>query len=316
MLGDVLIRVAESSGHDAVQQRTKLLNILNRAAAEMYQEIDCNRIRREVSALVTKDMRIALPSMVGELLGVRVHTNDRPLDIEPMAPRFVSDTFGYRYHNWRDLGISPFHTTPTDVNSFTFESTLVESAVVRITGRTNVAAREVEEVTIDESPKESTKLWYPDVKSISSDSERNCDITVKDADGTEIAILYNNERATRYKLVDVSQYFSGPDSIDGQTLVDILYKEPLYYLTLDTDEFPAGSIYDDAWYYKAMSIHYRPMANKKTEANDMRTLAQNTLRNIKDGSERGVVKKLLFGRNKYYNNVEPFWPEEGMRLWR
>lgn len=315
MLGTVLLRVARDTGMDAVQQRDKLLDVLNRSAAEMYQEINCNRIRREISVLVTKDLRIALPSMVGDLLGVRVHTADRPFDVEPMSPRYVSDTHGYRYHNWRDLGISPFHTTPTDVNVLTLETPILEDAVVTITGRTNVAAREVEEITVDESPKDTTKLWYPNIQSIVSLSNRNCDITIKDSEGIEVAVLYNNENQTRYKLVDVSQYFSGPDSVDGQTLVDVLYKEPLYYLTLDSDQFPAGDIYDNCWYYKAMSLFYRPLANKAKEANDMRTLYQTTIRTVRDGSEGGIIKKILFGRNKYYDNTEPYYPEQA-KYWR
>lgn len=300
MLIDVLTRVCEDTGYDIVQERAKAIKLLNQASSELYQELDCNRIKREISCLVGRNMIVALPSMIGELQGMRQHSSEVIVPLESMTPRYASNTLGYKWKNWRDLGESPVHTLPQAIDTLSFTSAVIESSVVKISGQTNVAAIESESVTLDASPKTSTKLWNPaGLKSITSTSDRTCDIVVLDAEGNEIAVLYNNERRTRYKMVDVSELFWGNDNSDGQTIVDILYKEPLYYLTNDTDSFPAGDIYDDAWHARAMSLYFAPMQGRLSDANRYRMMSLNLLRNIKDGSEKSTIKKLEFGRNKY-----------------
>lgn len=300
MLIDVLTRVCEDTGYHATQERSKVIKLLNAAAREMYQELDCNRIKREVSCLVGRNKIVALPSMIGELLGMRQHSSEVIIPLESMTPRYASNTLSYKWKNWRDLGESPVHTLPASTDTLTFTAPLLESAVVSVSGQTNNANSESESVTISASPTDTTKLWVPSgIKSITSVSTRTCDIAVEDADGNEVAVLYNNERRTRYRMVDVSELFWGTDSSDGDTIVDILYKEPLYYFTNDTDSFPAGDIYDEAWHARAMSLYYSPMAGRREDANRYRMISLNLLRNIKDGSEQGIIKKLEFGRNKY-----------------
>jgi len=300
MLIDVLTRVCEDVGYHITQERDKGIKLLNQASREIYQELDCNRIKREISCLVGRNMIVALPSMIGELQGMRQHSSEVLVPLESMTPRYASNTLGYKWKNWRDLGESPVHTTPANIDTLTFEASVLEDAIVKINGQTAAAAATSESVTIDASPKDSTNLWVPaGLKSITSTSARTCDIIVKDGDGTEVAVLYNNERRTRYKMVDVSELFWGNDNTEGQTIIDILYKEPLYYLTNDTDSFPAGDIYDEAWHARAMAIFYATTEGRMQDANRWRMVSLNLLRNIKDGSEQGVIKKLTFGRNKY-----------------
>ncbi len=313
MLIDVISRLAKDIGYHLVQQRDTLEKLANNAAAEIYHELDCNRIKREVSCLVGRNKIVALPSFIGELQGMRQCSSEQLIPLMPMVPRYASDTLSYKWKNWRDVGESPFHTLPQSIDVLTFESAVVESAVVRINGQTNVAARESETLTLTTASQDSTKLWNPaGVKSISSQSVRNGDIVVKDGEGVEVAILYNTDVKTRYKMVDVSKLFWGADNNSDETIIDILYKAPLFYMTDDTDSFPGGDIYDDAWYYRAMSIHFnsKPTLNTSLAATN-RTQSLVALRNIKDGSERGIVKKLEFGRNKFmrqdnYNTFDAY----------
>lgn len=313
MLIDVITRLAQDIGYHVVQQRDKLVRLANDSAKEIYQELDCNRIKREVSCLVGRNKHVALPYFIGELQGMRQCSSEQLIPLMPMVPRYASDTMSYKWKNWRDIGESPFHTLPVSIDALTFEASVIESAVVRINGQTNVAARESEDITLDSSPKDSTKLYNPaGIRSISSASTRTCDITVKDGEGNEVAILYNSQAKTRYKMVDVSKLFWGADNNSDETIIDILYKEPLWLLTEDTDSFPAGDIYDEAWYYRAMSVHFnsKPTLNTSLAATN-HTLSLVALRNIKDGSERGIIKKLEFGRNKYmrqdnYNTFDSY----------
>jgi len=259
------------------------------------------------------DRIVALPEFIGELQGMRQCSSQQLIPLLSMTPRYASDTQSYKWKNWRDVGESPFHTTPVSVDALNFEASVLEDAIVRINGQTSIANRIEELVTISASPTSSTNLWNPDgLKSISSDSTRTCDITVKDADDNEVAILYNNKKRTRYKMVDVSKLFFGSDNNSDESIVDILYKAPLDYLSADTDSFPGGDIYDDAWYYRAMSVHFssKPTLNVSLAATN-RTLSIVAAKNIKDGSEQGIIKKMEFGRNKYmrrdnYNNYDGY----------
>ena len=311
MLIDVITRLAADTGLGLVQQRSQLVKLANIAAREIYQELECSRIYREVSCAVGRNMLVALPSFIGELRGMRQHTTEVLVPLETMSPRYASNTLGYKWKNWRDLGESPVHTLPVSVDSLTFETSLVENAVVSVTGATNIAAREQEDVIVNAASVSTTKLWVPDkIKSITSASVRNADITVKDGSGVEVAVLYNNQLRTRYKLVDVSELFWGRDTANEETIVDILYKEPLIQLNDDTDSFPAGDAYDEAWHARAMHVHFAPMQARKEDAKYYHALSLKFLKNIKDGTEYGEMKKLTFGRNKYmartaYNGYNP-----------
>lgn len=303
MLIDVLNRVAADSGLDAVQQRSKLLRILNNAQREIRNELENSALLREVSVVVMPNSIVALPPMIGEIKGIRQHNTELLVPLQSQVPRYSENTLAYKWRNWRDLGESPYHTTPTNIDILTFESAVLESAVITVNGKTNTAANAVESVTIDASPKDTTSLFDPAIISISSASTRTVDITVKDGTDTEIAILYNNENKTRYKLIDVSELPWPIDTELGEALIDVLYVLPYRDLSNDTDIFPAGDIYDEAWYCRAMSLFYRPLANRANDSANFRALSLVNLKNIKDTQERGIEKHITFGRNKFYDTV-------------
>ena len=303
MLIDVLNRVAGDSGLDAVQQRTKLLKLLNNAQREIRNELDSNTLLREVSVVVLPNNIVALPPMIGDIRGIRQHNTELLVPLQSQVPRYSENTLAYKWRNWRDMGESPYHTTPVNIDQLTFESSVLEDAVIVVNGKTNVAANAVESVTLDASPKSTTGLFDPALVSVSSVSVRTADITVKDGTDAEIAVLYNNESKTRYKLIDVSELPWPLDTDLGESLIDVLYVMPYRELTNDTDIFPAGDIYDEAWYCRAMSLFYRPLANRGTDAANFRALSLVGLKNIKDNQEKGVEKHVTFGRNKFFDTV-------------
>lgn len=310
MLIDVLERVAVDTGLHATQQRAQLERILNIAAREIYQELECDRIYREVSCLVGTNKIVALPPQIGELRGLRQHSTELLTTVDALSPRYVNNTQGYKLNNWRDLGESPVHTLPTNVDAIRLYSPVLENATIVITGSTATAAFIAESVLVNVNPQFTTNL-FATIKSITSFSTRTVDIIIKDTEEIEIAVLYCNQKSTRYKMVDVSELFFGVDSSDGETLMDVLYKEPLTKLSADTDSFPAGDVYDEAWYARAMSIHYAPIPNRLNDSNRFRMSSLMLLRNIKNGVEFGAIKKLEFGDNKYINAVR--YPNHGYR---
>src|SRR4051812_29212754 len=127
MIYNVLKAVAADTGLHPVDKRVSLISILNRAAKEMYNELECNKIYQETTLVVPVNKVISLPSFVGELRGMRTHTNEMPFDLESIGqPRYIKNTFDYRMKNWRDKGETACHTIPTDYAPLTIEATGVE----------------------------------------------------------------------------------------------------------------------------------------------------------------------------------------------
>lgn len=303
MLIDVKTRFCAETGYIIGQQDAAINRVLQSAAKDIYNMLECNKIYREVTLAVAPDAVVSLPSFIGELRGMRMHTNELPFDLESIGqPRYITNTLEYKYRNWRDLAEKAIHSLPTLVGKLTLTTANIENppAEIVILGQTNKANRVEEVVTLDGSPKNTVNLFGPTIDSIASLSTRTSDITISDANGNELAILYNNFPKTRYKIVDVSQVFWTLDTVDGQSLIDVLYKIPLPTLSNDTDSFPAGEDYDNAWFHQAMYLHLKPLDGRLQDALTERQSAIDAIKAAKDGSENGIAKKMQFGRNKFF----------------
>lgn len=303
MLINVLTRLAANTGLHVTQQRNTLINLLNQAADELYNKLECNKIYREVTLVVAPDSVVALPSYIGELRGMRMHTNELPFDLASMtSPRYVSTTLQFKFKNWRDKGDSPIQFIPTTVGAITFTTQAVQDTpeTILISGQTNKAFRIQETVVMDALTKTTTNLFGPRFDSIACNDTRTSDIVVTSALGENLATLYNTDKKTRYKLVDVSQVFWTLDSSDGNSLIDVCYKIPKTVLTNDSDSFYAGDDFDNAWYMMAMSIYLKPLTGRQDESKDFFAAAITECQSAKESGEGEIVKKLGFGRNKFF----------------
>lgn len=306
MLFDVLTQISADTGLHATQKRTTIIELLNKASRELHKQLECNRIYRECTLVVAPDKVVSLPPFVGEPKGVRMHSTELPVDVHALSsPRYVVNTLGYQYKNWRDVGISPVHTLPANIGPLTIETPDVKDPadIVTITGETNNAANAYEDVSVDAASVASTMLFTENIKALSSKSRtRTCNITIKDADGNEIAILYNDQPKTRYKIIDVSKVFWPVDTAASESLMDVLYKLPFTLLVNDNDSFFAGDDFDESWYEMTMYFFFLPIADKLNQAMTHRAAALDFLKSAKEGAEGHIVKKLSFGRNKYYDH--------------
>jgi hypothetical protein len=303
MLTDVLARIAADTGYHPVDQRTSLLKLLNDAADDMHKKLECNRIFRETTLVVPPDCVVALPSFIGELRGMRMHTNELPFDLHAISsPRYVSTTLSFKFKNWRDLGESSIDIYPTGYGPLAVFCPVVQNPPVSvlIAGKTNLAASIEEVVTLNSTEVFTTNLFGLEITKIASLDERIANIEIRDSTATRIATLYNNQKQTRYKIVDVSQIFWTIDASDGSSFIDVLYKLPLTKLTKDTDSFYAGDEYDVAWYHMAMFFYYNPLEGKEAAAILQKKLAIAAMHSIKDGVEQDIIKKVSYGRNKFY----------------
>lgn len=304
MLYDVLIRVAADTGLHPTGKRSTLISLLQNSAIAIHDRLECTKMYREVTLAVMPNSVVSLPAFIGELKGMRMHTNELPFDLHSIGqPRYVQTTLGYKFKNWRDLGESAVQQLPANIGPLSLIAGGIEDtpAIITIAGQTPSALRIEENVTVNVTPSATTNLFGPQIYDIGCPTERNYDIQINDSDGNNIAILYNNFRKTRYKIVDVSQIFWTLDTSAGESLIDVLYKLPKTRLFRDSDSFYAGDDYDDTWYNMAMHFYFKPIANRQADSQTFFNMAIQAIDAAKDSTESGIIKKLSFGRNKFYN---------------
>lgn len=303
---DVLERLSTSTGLDATRQRLTLQNLLNNGAKELYSRLQCNKVHWENTLRVPNNKIVSLPNYLGEIKGIRSSISGVNIDLHGMSqPRYTSSTWKYRWKNWRDLGESAVMQLPSSVGPLSITSTVQDTPITLIiSAQTDNAFRIEEKVLLNANIKQTTNLFGPQIYTIACLQDRNCDIQIADSNGLILAILPNTDRKTRYKMIDVSQFPSLMDvsSADGSSsLIDVLYKVPLRKLTEDSDCFPAGDDYDNAWYFFALWCHYYPMQNKAKETVEALQNAIIATQSVKDDTESSIEKKLTFGKNKFYD---------------
>src|SRR5947207_937817 len=235
---------------------------------------------------------------------MRMNTNELPFDVNSIAqPRYVSTTLAHKFKNWRDLGESAIQQTLSQATQLILApaggSTEPNSVTYQIAGPT-ATSKYIEE-TISGTTGGITSNVFTDVVSISCADDRVYDTIVQEqVSNTVVAVLDNNQIKTRYKWIDVSLIFWTIDTVDQGSLIDVLYKLPKTKLRNDTDSFYAGEDYDEAWYSMSMYQYLRLIQNRLNDAQAMRAAGLAMLQAAKDSSESGIMKKIQFGRNKFY----------------
>jgi len=304
MLYPVIQRVASDTGIDLVQQRSVLVDLFNAACRIMHYELECNKMFREVTLVVPPDKIVALPSFIGEVKGIRVHTTEMLVPLQSMnVPRYTNSTLLYKIKNWRDLGDSAVQCNLTTIGALTITVPATETvpAVLKICGQTNNASKLEESITISGTTVTTTNQFGPQIFSVVSFSSRNNDITIKDNQGVTLAVLGNKEQKTRYKIIDVSQIFwPMSDTINGSSFIDVLYKVPFLLAKNDTDSFSGGDDYDEAVYHMMLHLNFMSQGGKEQQATAELIRATQLMKSVKDGTEAGIHKKLNWGRNKFY----------------
>jgi hypothetical protein len=303
MLIDVLTQLSAETGYNLVSDRAALVDLANVGAKELHAMLDCNAIKREVTLVIPSNAVVSLPSYIGDLKGMRMHTGEIPFSLNSISsPRYVTSTFEHLYKNWRDLGKSPVHTNPA-VGQFTVENVeAMAGTKLLISAQSDKAARIQETLDLGINTQQTANIFGPKVFKIACLTNRTCNVVIKDVNGAEIAVLYNTDNKTSYRLVDVSKYCWTYDTASEESFIDILYKVPYTRLTEDTDDFFAGDDYDIAWFHIAASYYFNNFSETEKQAlsKDHRVKAIAALHETKDGTERNIEKKVHFGRNKFY----------------
>ena len=301
MLIDILKSFAVETGYDITQESTRnaAVDYINRAAKEIYNPLECDRLMQTVVIQVYADMQITLPSFVGELRAVREYGGRDTVNINSIGvPRFFNDTWLYRWRNFTLMGEKPICQNITNASILTLNAAVVEAvpAIVSITGKTTTATKISELVVLNATSVVTTNSFVEIYAISSTTTTRTCDITVLDVNGNILAVLENSAPKTRYLLVDVAKYnWSAQTGSSTTVLAEILFKPRLYPMQQDADEF-CFSGFDEGILYGAVQLFYHGVDGKEEDVLLYEKAKIGSINRAVSNIERGSPRQLIHQR--------------------
>lgn len=294
-LKQILINTAIGTGYTQYQTDTNMRNLLlmriQQAADEIYEKLDLPGSLNEITARVSTDMLIALPPFVGLVRAMKEHDEHRPWKISDLRPRYHHNSWDQEWKNFRQVGHRATQVDITNQAGVTVQIAKADSSlVVTIVGKTLDSDNTREEFTMDETSKTGT-VSFNEIRAVQLNKTASYDVSVYDADGNLLSIVYNSFKTAQYIIYDVSKYPEIGSCDDGTFLMDILYKNRLIQFQNDWDEFPVPG-YDDNIALKAIEIDtlYQP---GKEDRSDFLRLRNQLIMTEKQGNATGVVAKKI-----------------------
>jgi hypothetical protein len=300
---------------NAQSSRTVLLRFLNEGAKELYDQSDLPGSLREATFKVNGDQTIACPWYVGELRGAREYDSQIVWSFNQMRPRYNQFNWPDSWRNLRLKNIQPLMASVTNQSVGVLTVPAIENPPITVTvaGPTAVSSLTTEDVVMS-STKILTGNQYLDYVVVKKDRVNLYDVFLEDVDGNVLTIISNNMIEAKYQIIDVSTcpwLAVSTSALDHY--IEVLFKHTLPYLSLDSDEFPAGSDYDFAIINKMLQLYYEEQG-KTDLAVAYDAKATRTVARIRENQNRAtedvvgfvanphdvLLPRVRQGRRKYY----------------
>lgn len=254
----ILRKVGRKLGMNPAKQsdRIILLDWLNEAARELYDQSDFPGSLMEAPFKVNGDQTISLPWYVGRLRAVRELTSMIAWHENQMRPRYNQFNWQDQWRNYRIRNRQALQAIVVNQSVGVVTVPFVENPpiVVTLVGPTATASSINETVTMDAVSK-STVNQFLNYTVVGKDRPSLYDVTLSDVDGNVLTIIPNTETNAEYQIVDISTFPWLPqDTSPLDNYVEILYKQTLPTLSQDGDEFPANDM-DDVLVNKIFQIN-------------------------------------------------------------
>ncbi len=306
-LGYILRRVASDTGitnpDENTEQKALLLDLINEAAEEVYESKDLPISLKELYLRANSNKEIALPPFVGELRGIR-QSDDYRLDwkLHDIRPRYQNEAWNNLWYNWRIKGYSPYQTEIENAAPGLIIVPIADSTIkVTLTGETSNSNRAVETVILSSVSIPWTKSFL-DFNSIKKNKVTDYNITLLDGDGNELAVIYADQKESRYIIVDISLYPNLSSCSDGSYIMEVLYKPRLPRLERDDDEFPVDG-FDSIIILKAKQLIAEDRPGSEQRALMAYTKVQEKIKKKTEDKTGTLQKKVKFSRNGLLNTV-------------
>jgi hypothetical protein len=305
-------------------QRALLLDYLNEAAQELYEQSDMPGSLEEAEFYVQGDKTVALPANVYTVRSIREKAGGNAMwDTEPLTARYRENNWASNNSKFRVKGYSPLKvslptaiteaanstdklivrtygiTTTDDDYEVVIKTPYSEAFLVSVAGPAVTSATASTNVTL--AP--SNAVVITDIISFTRTFEPTATVgLVQLIDYADNSIVYaeipSNRMESRYLIVDVSEFpFSSTAAEDDSHTLQILYKKALPRLQNDVDEFPAVG-YDNILISKCMEL-YLEEQGKLEEAILHDRKATRSLARRQADLERGQEQKAVFKRHNH-----------------
>ena len=305
-------------------QRALLLDYLNEAAQELYEQSDMPGCLEEAEFYVQGDKTVALPADVYAVRSIREKAGNNAMwDTEALTARYRENNWDTNHAKFRVKGYSPLKvslptsiteaanstdklivraygvTTTDDDYEVVVKTPYSEALLVSVAGPAVASAASSTNVTL--AP--SNAIIVTDVVSFTRTNKPTATIGVAQLiDYTDNDIVYaeipSNSMESRYLIVDVSEFpFSSSAASDDSHTLQILYKKALPRLQNDVDEFPAVG-YDNILVSKCMELFLEEQG-KIEEAILHDRKATRSLSRRQADLERGQEQKVVFKRHNH-----------------
>jgi hypothetical protein len=305
-------------------QRALLLDYLNEAAQELYEQSDMPGSLEEAEFYVQGDKTVAMPADVYAVRSIREKAGSNAMwDTEPLTARYRENNWDTNHSKFRVKGYSPLKvslptaitgaangtnrlivrtygiTTTDDDYEVVIKTPYSEAFLVSVAGPAVASATSSTNVTL--AP--SNAVVITDIISFARTFKPTATVgVVQLIDYVDNAVVYaeipSNSMESRYLIVDVSEFpFSSSAAEDDSHTLQILYKKALPRLQNDTDEFPAPG-YDNIIVSKCMELFLEEQG-KIEEAILHDKKASRSLARRQADLERGQEQKVVFKRHNH-----------------
>lgn len=247
------------------EQVNYALGFVNEGAREIYDAADHVGTMEECIISLNPQTQLTLPSFVGKIRATRELSTYIPWKLSTIRPRYQINSWREEnYRNFRDKGIIPIARDVSNTAPPTIIVTQIETPPIEVTiiGSTVNASRISETIVMDALSKTFTQS-FTEYEVISKDRINLVDVLIQDADAVELAIIYNHELNSNYRLVDLSQYNTSENS--GNITFEILYKKKFKLFQNLFDEFPVPD-FDDVVCDKAIQLWAEQRGDAKMAA--------------------------------------------------
>lgn len=287
-----------------IKSRTDLaddavLREINFAWKELWASDDLPNSLFELTVVPgANEQRISLPYYVGVLRGVKRNCNRERVVLNTPRPYYQDISYEQSPYTWRILGTSSLKKTISNATTLDISIPEAETArfVVTVEGPTDNAQKTREQVifNIGDTAHETTNRFTDAF--ISKDLVTAANVTIAAADGTELALIYNDAFEALNTIVQIvdkcnTNCCAATSSCD---CFDILYKARCPYLYYDETYVP----FEEVLMQKTMEWIMMPK-----EGQEQKTLLYSEksrqLATAFNSENMSIEKRLDLGRNPF-----------------
>lgn len=294
-------------------QHANAVEKINKAAREVWDLSDLpGCLREQVFDIDNTLKQITLPYYVDQIRGIRHYSSFNRVKLNDMRPRYSIGNWTQPLYSFRNkqivaIGHSLTNEAPLSIQLSGANS---DNFTVNIKMSTSESASVVESVSIPAGTTSATTIKaptsFPGIVNIEKDKLTDVDLTITDASGVVIAEIPNNEKASRYTLIQVVDN-NVVTPVETCLCYELLYKIKLSPFFNYYDNYPVDG-YDDIILWKALSNFWK----RKPGATEQVTVAETTLATLiaqrAANAEAGEELEMNFGYNRFADVIGGGYP--------